>query len=101
MTDVDQRDDTDNLGWGKFSTSSPLDIAQVNPKYLIWAWENTAFWCGSEALIRRVYKNSGQQFRSRSAPDTLASNDYSTRVKQFEQAMLDTFGCFPIKPWNN
>lgn len=99
MTDVNDEKDSevDVLGWGKYSTYTPMQVLQVNPKYLIWAWENTAFWVGSKEVIMAAYKKAGQVWKDRTPQITDA--EYDEAVGRFEAAMLRTFGCFPIKPW--
>lgn len=109
MTDANHYDYTaekndykDTIGFGKYKNCTPSTLAQIEPKYIVWAWKNTEFWVGSEELVRNVHRIVGETFRERTDKAKQADTESREpmRIEAFEEACLDTFGCFPYKSWN-
>lgn len=99
--DEELDDGVDTLQFGKYATLTPLALLNKDPHYLIWCWEKTTRWCGSEELIKRAYKQCGMKFKQRNQilkkpPETHRDfMDETQRIAEFEQAVYDTYGCFP------
>lgn len=106
--DVELDDEIDLLGFGKYKNLTPVEVYRTNPEYIIWVWENTTRWCGSEELIRDAYDTCDKTFKPRHKVNpprqvnhSLDLNTVSEEelIQAFEQAMLDTYGCFPKPNW--
>lgn len=100
MTDSDNcdyteelNDDVDTIGFGKYGGLTPLNLLIKNPAYIIWAWNNTNKWVGSEEIVRRAHAIQGVKFTHRPEAQPLPPNP----VHEFEATCLAVFGCFPYK----
>ena len=98
--DEDLDDEHDTLQFGKYATRTPRELLDTYPGYLVWCWESTTRWVGSETLIRDAYAAVKKKFKPRAtvapkqSPEVVAA-DEQERIEAFEQAVYDTWGCFP------
>lgn len=100
--DEELDDFKDCVGFGKFQDkATPADILVQNSGYIVWAWENTTHWIGSEVLVRKAYAAQNKGFRPRNViqkSKALPAVE-GDPIEQFEEAVLDTFGVFPKPHW--
>lgn len=92
---VDKNDASTTIDFGKFQGYTPKEVLKHKPSYLIWAWENTNKWVGSEDLIRKAYDNCGKRMKDREfKPET---NWTPEDTSEFETAVLNAYGAYPLK----
>lgn len=96
----DLQDDVDTLDFGKYKGLTPFDIFKVDPAYIVWVWNNTPRWVGSEKLVKLAFKQAGGKWRERTAPPApTSSGSEQDIIAACEEAILETFGIFPKPPW--
>lgn len=96
----DKDDMRDKIGFGKHKNWTPADLLMNEPKYIVWAWNKTQFWVGSEDLVRRAHKITGDTFKPREDTSAQVENPREElAIESFEATCLQTFGCFPYKAW--
>lgn len=101
---AEKRDDVDKIGFGKHKNWTPHELFIHEPKYMVWAWNKTQLWVGSESLVERAHKIVGETFKPRAEPTEVESRiaetlDEKKTVAEFEWTCLQTFGCSPYKAW--
>ena len=96
---VDKDDSVDTIDFGKYKGCTPKEVFQTNAGYLCWAWKSTNKWVGSEQLIKRAHSAMSIPFEEREVAQDVYTIEQDPA--EFEQAMIDAFGCFPIKPHHN
>ena len=94
---VDRSDNKDTLEFGKFIGCTPAYVAKIKPGYIVWAWESTNKWVGSESLVARAYGQCGKVFKERTIEPELPSDSHTAEeLAAFEQTMIDSFGSYPM-----
>lgn len=100
---AEKDDKRDKIGFGKHKNWTPAELLMHEPKYIVWAWNKTQFWVGSEDLVRRAHKITGDTFKPRAEPteaaETFRPVNAAELVDDFEATCIETFGCFPYKSW--
>lgn len=93
---VDKSDNSDQIDFGKFKGSTPVEVLRIKPSWLVWAWENTNKWVGSEHLLMNAYGRCGRVFKER---ECAIEDETSTResTEDFDNAVLDAYGVSPLK----
>lgn len=94
---VDLDDDRDVIDFGKWKGFTPSQMLTKKPSYLIWAWENTNKWVGSEDIIRSAYRISGWDFKPRSDATVEAIRYEDDPTEDFDNAILDAYGVSPLR----
>lgn len=95
---VDKSDSLDTIDFGKFQGATPKEVMRQKPSYLVWAWENTNKWIGSEDLIQRAYNVCGKRMKVREfKPEVNWTPEDTT---EFERAVLDAYGAYPLKAYH-
>lgn len=95
------KDDVDKLTFGKYKGQTPFQVFVKDPGYLVWCWNNTIYWAGSEELVRKASMDSEMSMKERPMIMQAAQTNKSSwpSVAEFEEAMLEAFGEFPTPYW--
>lgn len=92
----DLSDTQTTVDFGKYTGKTPEWILQNDPGWLVWCWNNTHRWCGSEAVVSLAFTDTGNIFHPRQQQ---LVQQKESRIEDFEQAILDTYGQFPKPIW--
>ena len=92
----DLSDTQTTVDFGKYTGKTPEWILQNDPGWLVWCWNNTHRWCGSEAVVSLAFTDTGNIFHPRQQQIV---QQKESRIEDFEQAILDAYGQFPKPIW--